>query len=502
MAPTLLTNYAAEALNAAAALVATPILLHHLGTTAFGIWALAGSVILYLELFEFGFGAATTKLVAEDAMVDPDAVARTVNTNLAILLVLGLLALLVGLVTAVLAPTWFSIPAPFEHQTVVVFAILAASLAISIPLDTFGGALMGHQRTDLLSMTNLTLNLLTNLGAVAVVLLGGGLIPLALAAAAASVAMHPVRWRLLKRLVPSIRLSVGLVDRSRIRPTARASGWFLLRDLAIVAINRLDLLVVGLALGVKQVALYAIGLKLAQLGQKALVPLAALFFPHASSLARRGSESDIIALLLDGTRIAMLAGMPIMLVLTLLADLTVRAWVGQGHEAAAAVLVCLALGRGLMSITETPRGLLAGAGFIKAVAVLTVTEAVVNLALSIVLVQPLGPAGVALGTMLAVVLVSLPTSVLLATRVASVSLWSLVTRALARHVIPLSVTTGMLLLARRLLPAAPALVLPTAVLAILLYLISYLVMGATRSDRERVRGGARSLRRLVARRPT
>src|SRR6266511_4054043 len=291
---------------------------------------------------------------------------------------------------------------------------------------------MGHQRSDLLSMTNLVLNLLTNLAAVTVVTLGGGLVPLALAAATISIAMHPVRWRLLKRLVPSIRLSFRLVDRSRIRPTASTAGWFLLRDLASVAINRIDLLVVGVALSVREVALYAIGLKLAQLGQKALLPLAALF--------------------LDGTRIAMLAGMPIMLALTLLSDLSVRAWVGQGHEPAAAVLICLAVGRGLMSISETPRGLLAGSGHIKPVALLSVAEAVTNLALSVALVRPLGVAGVALGTTLAFVLVSLPTSVRVAGRLTGVTLRRLFTEAFAPHLLPLCVTTGMLLLARGLLP--------------------------------------------------
>jgi O-antigen/teichoic acid export membrane protein len=501
MAPTLVTNYATEAINALLALVTTPILLHHLGRDAFGIWVLAGSVILYLELFELGFGAATTKLVAEDALVDPDAVTRTVNTNLAILSVFGLAALVTGLVTAMLAPAWIAMPAQLEHQAVAAFAILSVSLATSIPLDTFGGALIGHQRSDLLSLTNLALNLLTGLGAVTVVLMGGGLAPLALTAAAISLAMHPVRWRLLKRLVPSIRLSPRHVDRLRIRSTARTSGWFLLRDVAIVAINRVDLLVVGVALGVKEVALYAIGLKLAQLGHKALVPLAALFFPHASSLSRRGSRADIGDLLVDGTRIAMLVGMPIMLTLAVLSDLTVRAWVGQGHEVAATVLIWLALGRGLMSVTETPRGLLAGAGHVKAVAVLTVTEAAANLALSVALVQRFGAAGVALGTALAVLLVSLPTSILLAGRVAGVSVRSLATGAFAPHLVPLGVTTGLLLLARRLLPATAALVVPAAVLAIVLYVAAYLAVGATHADQARMRDGARSLWRLLAHRP-
>ena len=40
------------------ALVVTPVLVHGLGGTAYGIWALVGSTVLYLDLFNLGFGRA------------------------------------------------------------------------------------------------------------------------------------------------------------------------------------------------------------------------------------------------------------------------------------------------------------------------------------------------------------------------------------------------------------------------------------------------------------
>ena len=56
-----LTSYANTATTALVALVMTPVLVHGLGTEAYGIWVLAGSLALYLELLEFGFGLATVK---------------------------------------------------------------------------------------------------------------------------------------------------------------------------------------------------------------------------------------------------------------------------------------------------------------------------------------------------------------------------------------------------------------------------------------------------------
>jgi O-antigen/teichoic acid export membrane protein len=496
MAPVVLASYATEAVNAVAALVATPLLLHHLGQAAFGVWVLAGSVILYLELFEFGFGAATTKLVAEDAHADPDAVVRTVNTSIAVLAGLGAVALLTGLVTAAFSANWFDVPAGLEGPTMAVFAILSVSLAISIPADTFGGALLGHQRGDLVSLTNLALSLTTTIACVAIVLSGGGLVALALASAVLSVAVHRARYGLLKRIVPGLRLSMRLVERGRLRRTAGTSGWFLLRDLSSVAINRLDLVVVGVLLGIKAVTVFALGLKLAQLGQKALVPLATIFFPHAASISRRGTKDEIGALLVDGTRIALMVGLPIMLVLTILARPAIAAWLGAGAPDQAdtvAVLIALALGRGLMAVSETPRGLLAGAGHIKAAAILTAVEAAANLVLSIVLARTMGVAGVAIGTTLAVALVSLPASLVLSKRVAGVATMTLVRRAFLPHLAATVVTAAALWGLGRVLPSSPLPILAAAAAGLVVYFGVYLAAGAPASDRERLLGGARAL---------
>ena len=52
-------NYAAQGLTALAAVVLTPILLHHLGKTTYGLWVVASGAVAYLELFEYRTPAGT-----------------------------------------------------------------------------------------------------------------------------------------------------------------------------------------------------------------------------------------------------------------------------------------------------------------------------------------------------------------------------------------------------------------------------------------------------------
>src|SRR5439155_14696910 len=134
--------------------------------------------------------------------------------------------------------------------------------------------------------------------------------------------------------------------RSRVRLTAGLSVWFLVRDISVTMINRIDILVVGLVLGIKAAAIFAIGAKAAQLLRKGLPPLGLVFFPHASALSRR-DPGGLRSLLVDGTRTSMLIGTPTTIVLCFLAQPLVRVWVGPGYGEAARVLVVLAIGLGV-----------------------------------------------------------------------------------------------------------------------------------------------------------
>jgi O-antigen/teichoic acid export membrane protein len=493
-------NYLAVVAISITALVTTPILLHHLGADAFGVYALAGSVVAYLQLFDMGFGAATIRQVAADAYRRPAGVIRTINTNFFALSWLGLLALFIGLFVAVISPTFFHVGGDLAHETVITFAILAIALAISIPFDTLGGVIQAHQRFDWLSLCNVSVTVLAAAGGCAAVVLGYGLIGAAIASAVAALLLHFFRWWLVRKLVPGVRLSLRLVDRTRLRGSARESGWFLIRDMTDLVINQADLVVVGMMLGPKQAAVYAVGLKLAQISRRAMKPLSQVFFPHASTLANNNEKHRLSLLLMDGTRVSLAIAVPIALVLTIMAQPLLSAWgVSRDLESelgqTIAVLVLLAGARGLTAITDTAWWLLAGAGWIRVTAAVAVVESVVNLGASVALAKPLGPAGVALGTAIGLVCVGLPCSLVLAGRLTGVHLRTFLHRSVTPQIMPTLVVGTLLLVAVRVLPEERFLTLAVAAFGFLAYVALYLAV--TPAPDERARG--RQLVRLIRR---
>ena len=91
----LTTNYLTVVTLVLVGFVTTPILTHQLGILRYGVWALIGSLIPFLELLELGFANATVAFVSRHLELEDDAaVGATLNTSFLCLSVLGVVVIL------------------------------------------------------------------------------------------------------------------------------------------------------------------------------------------------------------------------------------------------------------------------------------------------------------------------------------------------------------------------------------------------------------------------
>jgi len=480
-------NYGAQVVTAIAALVITPLLLHHLGRSLFGVWILASSVVTYLQLFGAAFGGATTRLVAEDAGHRPQAALRTLNTTFFVLIPLGALALVAGVIIAFFFPTIVHVDHGLRAQVILAVAVLAISVAVALPCDTFGGALLGHQRFDLLSISNALLIALTTAVSIVIVVLGGSIVPLAIATTVISVAMHGVRYGMVAHIQPGTRLRRSLVDRTQLRRAVRMSGWFLSLGVLTAIYNTLcDVLIVGIVAGVRVAAVYAVGSRLAKAAMQALDSLAQVFFPHASDTARNVSSGALADIAVDGTRVTMLGGTLAALVFVVLAAPGIHAWVGPGYATSARVLVVLAIALALGSPFRVLGNIMTGAGDLRALTLVRAGEVVINLISSVILVLVIGPVGAAFGTLAGVVLFRLPVGLVIGCRAVGIGVFTLLRKSVVPHLLPAAAGAGVLVALLEVAEGSIAGLFGTAVAGSLVYLGVYFATGATAGDRARL----------------
>ncbi len=478
-------NYAAQGTLALTALVLTPILLHHLGKTTYGLWVVASGAVTYLELFELGFGGATTKLIAEDASVRPALALRTLNTTFFVLVPLGVLALVAGVGLAFALPHLVHVAASGQDEVVIVVIVLAVGLATSIPGDTFGGALVGHQRFDLLASANLSMAVVTTLVSIAVVVGGHGVVLLAIATTGVSILFQLVRLAMVRRILPGTRISPRLADPTRRRQTMHLSGWFLLQAVLQALYATGDVMVVGIVLGLRDAAIYALGSKLAGAAISGLDSMAQVFFPYASSASRNKEPSALIEIAVDGTRATLVPGLMVSLVLVILAAPAIRAWVGPGYATSAEVLAVLAASTALASPVRALGNIMIGAGKLPLVCALKGAEVAVNLVLSVTLALVIGPVGVAVGTLGGILLVRLPTYVVAGCRSTGQPVSRFARRAFAPNILPASSCAVVLLALRGVADHSIPLLFVAAVAGCATYLVVYFTIGATHGERQR-----------------
>jgi O-antigen/teichoic acid export membrane protein len=397
-----ISNYANTGTKAVLALVMTPVLVNGLGTEAFGVWTLVGSFTFYLKLLDFGFGHTALKAVAEyEARGDRSGMREAISTMFWILVLPGLVALLLGAAIAVLFPELFGVTGELSTESQILILIVTFELAISIPSDTFGGALLGLERFDLVNLTVIVVAIAQAVAWAIVLVAGGGLVELGIVTFTISTIGPLSRYLLLRRLIPGTNISLERFDRGLVKPFAAQSLWFSVTYVGEIVRTRVDVLVVGLVVSVSGAGIYGVAQKLTTAVIELIEPVTRVFFPHLASLAVGEQRRLLQDSLLTGTRITLGIAAPVCLTLAVLAPQTLDAWVGEGFDQAALVIVYLCSAIAMSTVFRTGLWMVQGAGHVAWPAILIIAEALLNLGLSIWLGAQLGLDGVALGTLIA-----------------------------------------------------------------------------------------------------
>ncbi len=488
-----ITNYATTATLVLVALVSTPILVHGLGREEYGIWVLVGSTVMYLDLFNIGFGRANVKFVAEHhALGDLDRVRRTLATSFLVLAVPAAIGLAVAVGFAFLFPHVFHVPHELAMPATILVILVSLDIASSVASDAFGGALTALQRYDLLNATIIAVLVLQTIAWAVLLSLGYGLVALGAATAGLGLTGQLARFLLVRRLIPGTSISPRLFDRSFVRPLASLSGWMALADAGRLLISRVDTVIVGLVIGVPAAGVYAVGQKLALLGARAVLAASQMFYPHASQLAARGDEEGLRRMLVRGTQIVLAIAIPVAVVLGVLAKPALRAWVGPQFEQARMVVVYLVAAMVAKALTDTAMNVLRGTGHAKPHALIVSAEAVLNFALSIALGYELGIAGVALATLIAGSISNVFLLLPYACRFFGISYSGLLASVVRTHAAPAAASTavGVLLLTRLDLDGIPF-VGGAGVAMLAVYALVYGLTSLSRTERRALLGRVR-----------
>lgn len=493
------TSLAAKAVTMVTWFLLTPFLLRELSATHYGLWVLVGSFVAYGSLLNFGMGNALTKYVAEYKSRGDLASARAViATSLWLYLGLGLAAVLLSAAIAPLYPVLFRVPAEERELAVHLVIIMGVNVGVAIPCAATTAVLMGLQRYDLYNAITLGVTLLSALATVAILSLGGGVLAMAAVNIPILLLMQIPAVILIRRAAPELGFGLRGARRSTARQVLSFSSSLFLGDVAARLQTHTDEIVIGVLLAVSAVTPYAIARKLSEGALMVTESFLKVILPLASELHAVDDHARLRALYLASTRLTLAIFLSAGCVLLVIPDLVLRVWVGEAFVPYAPLVLILTLA-GLVSIGRWPAAnVLNGMGRARFQSLAAVGNGVANMALSIALAGPYGLTGVAVGTLIPMVVECVGVLTPYTMRIVGVSAGELTRQALIPALLP-AIPAGLVLLALRAAVAVtglPSLALVAGAGA-LTYVLVYLALSQG-TERRLVFDVLRRLRRTVA----
>ena len=380
----------------------TPYIVSKIGMEMFGLWSLIFSIIGLFGLLDLGFATAAVKYMGEfTGSGDAEGRNQTLATLLVVYTALGVICIaLVGIVAGN-AGHWFEITDEAQQAFYIALWLLGAAVAINLPLNLFKAVLNGSGRISLLNGIDLIVMLANAVAVVMVLEAGHGILGLIIVTTATMVLSPALAMVLSFWLTPGLSMSPRLFSRHRVRELLGFSFFFFIANVAVMLILRIDPIVIKSFLPLTAVAVYAIGSKIAEYVYYLNKQFSNGLMPLISQSRGRKDEATINRILMDGTRYCLAIAVPFAALLFFYAEDIILLWMGDEFAGAAPVLQIL-LGAMLFTAVQlNAANVLAFNGEHRFIALAMAGSALLNLGLSIVLIQHYGINGVALATLIA-----------------------------------------------------------------------------------------------------
>ena len=403
------SNWGAFVFGAVANFFLAPFVVHSLGNSAYGAWVLLGSLVGYLGLLDLGVRGAVMRFVARlHAAADHDEAGRFASAGHFLFRISSGLALAAGVGLALVLDRIFEIPPELLGEARVAVVLSAATIGIALMTGVYGGIVTAMQRFDLSSGAEIGIEALRIAAVVVALRMGQGLVALAAIQLGCGTIRFTISYVLSRRLYPELRLARGRWDRTHLRQILGFSVASTALQGAAMVILQFDAVVIGAALPVAMVAYFSIAGTLAHYGRAVVDGISYTVPPRVSAQEGRGDMEGARQTALLGGKMSTLVHLPIIVTFLLRGGTFIGLWMGPEYAGPSGrVLWILSLAYWFMAGRQIIVTTLMGLNRHRVLVPAAWTEAALNLGLSIGLVRIYGLYGVAWGTTIPSLIITL-----------------------------------------------------------------------------------------------
>lgn len=411
----LILNWGSYAATLVVMFLLSPFVVGSLDPVSYGIWSLLNVLSGYMGLLDLGVRASVGRHIALYlGKGDEKAIDETIRTGLGFFSLSGVFIIVAGIGIGWLFPHAFqNIPEDHYDTVRMLLPVMGINVWLSAVAAIYSSVLTAHNRFDFARCVDLAVLIVRTIGTIVALTEGTGLWGLAGAVLISNIVALIGNFVLSHKQHRGLKSWPFLYSKVRLREITRYGVAAFLSKASMKIIGQTDLIIAGAILTVASVREYSVGAMLVYYTGTLIGIIDGTFFPSMQKAVGRDDITVVGWLFFRQIRIAMLFGVPAFVGMALFARPFISLWMMQpGFDdrsviVAAGVMSILAMAKLPLVFVGGSVGVLAATGRIRVSATLTVVEAIVNLAISILFTVRFGWGlyGIAASTLVATLLV-------------------------------------------------------------------------------------------------
>jgi len=383
----------------AIAFLLSPFLVHTLGDTKYGIWSIMAALTGYMTLLDLGVSSAIAKYVSKyKALNDYKSLNIVFSSGIVIMVLVGLFLIFLSPLIADLVVDTFKFDAELKGTVHTLVIVGAIDVAVFVASGVFFGAFYGFQRNEVTNAAILFAALFKAIVFYIALTSGFGLLAMGLISLAANALAGLLLAFIMHKVEPKVEITPKHADTKTMVSIFNYSKFTFLTMLGMQLIYYSDAFVIGYFLSAAAITIYTIPWSLNEYSNKLIHAVAQTFVPVFSE-QEATADKRLYRTYITGTKALLVLSNLLCIGVLVLGDYFIGIWMGPKYAIECSTILAIMF---FTQMIKSPQlisySILLGTANHQKFSMYNMAFSVINLILSILLVQKFGLVGVAAAT--------------------------------------------------------------------------------------------------------
>lgn len=383
------------------ALLYTPVMIRLLGQSEYGLYSLIGSMAAYFSILDMGLGNAIVRYTSRNRAIGDKETESNLNGMFLLLYsFIGLLTIVAGIILYNTIDTIFSssLSTTELYKAKIMVIILSVNFALSFPLAVFGSIIQAYERFVIFKLVAIVRSLAVPLFILPFLFLGYGSVSMVVITTLVNILCLLYNMFYCFKYL-KIKFIFGKIDAGLLKEILSYSFFVFLGVIVDQVYWNTDQFILGIIAGTVPVAVYAIGMQFIRLYMQFSTSISGLFLPRASKMvATNACTEELTNTMIKFGRIQYIILAYISSGFILFGQPFINLWAGIDYTNAYYITLIIMIPLTVPLFQNFGISILYAKNLQKFRAVVLIFIAVLNIIITIPLVQSLGGIGAAMAT--------------------------------------------------------------------------------------------------------